>query len=175
MRAFVLFVIAGATAGASVGCGGAAPRAATVPPAEVAAAEAPPVEAPKAGDEPATADELPARGDAMCSAHSDMFGPYSLSEAQASQRYGKNARTFADAPSTKDQAIEVCGIPASRQWLRGTACVDGSTARQNGRLGSVGPGGRCGSIIDHYTVTCPEGNYDVFIDMYMCGPGESMR
>jgi hypothetical protein len=113
--------------------------------------------------------------EAVCASRTDMFGPFALDEAQAQRRYGANARTFADAPTTKARAIEVCGIPASRQWLRGTACADGSPAKQNGRSGSVGPGGRCGAIIDLYSVTCPEGNHDVHIDIYMCGPGESMR
>jgi hypothetical protein len=110
-----------------------------------------------------------------CANRPEMFGPFVLDEAQAQRRYGANARTFADAPTTKERAIEVCGIPASQQWLRGTACADGSIAKQNGRTGSVGPGGRCGAIIDYYTVTCPERDYDVYIDIYMCGPGESMR
>ena len=112
---------------------------------------------------------------AVCASRTDMFGPFALDEAQARRRYGANAKRFADAPTTKDRAIEVCGIPASRQWLRGTSCADGSPAKQNGRSGSVGPGGRCGAIIDLYSVTCPEGDYDVYIDIYMCGPGESMR
>jgi hypothetical protein len=117
----------------------------------------------------------PALDKAACAKRPDMFGPVLLDEAQAQQRYGANARTYTDAPTTKDRTIEVCGIPASRQWLRGTVCADGSSAKQNGRVGSVGPGGRCGSIIDLYTVTCPEGDHEVFIDIYMCGPGESMR
>ena len=28
-------------------------------------------------------------------------------------------------------------------------------------------------IIDLYRVTCPEGEYQVYIDIYMCGPNES--
>ncbi len=125
-----------------------------------------------AGDEATPGDPA---DQAVCASRSDMFGPFALDEAQAQRRYGTNARTFADAPTTKARAIEVCGIPASRQWLSGTACADGSPAKQNGRSGSVGPGGRCGAIIDLYTVTCPEGDHDVYIDIYMCGPGESMR
>jgi hypothetical protein len=119
--------------------------------------------------------ELPPLDKAACANRPDMLGPFALDEAQAEQRYGQNAQKFTDAPTTKARAIEVCGIPASRQWLRGTACADGSPAKQNGRVGSVGPGGRCGAIIDLYTVTCPEGSYQVFIDIYMCGPDESMR
>ncbi|HWO24495.1 MAG TPA: hypothetical protein VNO30_37390 [Kofleriaceae bacterium] len=146
---------------------GAASGAASEPAKTPDAPTGPGGEAPKPGDAPLDK--------AACAKRPDMFGPVLIDEAQAQRRYGQNARTFADAPTTKDRTIEVCGIPASRQWLRGTVCADGSSARQNGRVGSVGPGGRCGSIIDLYTVTCPEGDLEVFIDIYMCGPGESMR
>jgi hypothetical protein len=112
---------------------------------------------------------------ALCANRPDELGPVQLDEAQARQRHGANARTFTDAPSTKERPIEVCGIPASLQWLRGTACADGSPPTQRGRSGNVGMGGRCRSIIDLYKVTCPEGDHEVYIDIYMCGPGESMR
>ncbi|HSK00129.1 MAG TPA: hypothetical protein VK932_02765 [Kofleriaceae bacterium] len=154
-------------------CGGTPATTSTTPRVEPAP--------PPAGEEgqPAGEEGPPAGGEAVdtavCANRTEMFGPFALDEAQAQRRYGTNARTFADAPTTKDRAIEVCGVPASRQWLRGTACADGSPAKQNGRSGSVGPGGRCGAIIDLYSVTCPEGNHDVYIDIYMCGPGESMR
>ena len=124
--------------------------------------------------QPPGGEAKPAGDNAVCASRPEMIGPVMLDDAQAQQRYGANARTFADAPTTKERAIEVCGIPASRQWLRGTACADGSPPKQNGRSGSVGPGGRCGSIIDLYSVACPEGNYEVYIDIYMCGPNESM-
>jgi len=131
-------------------------------------------EAAKPGGEAAKPGD-PTADKAMCANRPDMFGPFALDAAQAQRRYGANARTFADAPTSKERAIEVCGIPASLQWLRGTTCADGSTAKQNGRRGSVGPGGRCGAILDLYSVACPEGDHDVYIDIYMCGPGESMH
>ena len=144
------------------------------PPADGAAAGSA-SEPAQPGGEASKPGDAPPLDKAACAKRPDMFGPVLLDEAQAQGRYGQNARTFADAPTTKERTIEVCGIPASRQWLRGTVCADGSSPRQNGRVGSVGPGGRCGSIIDLYTVTCPEGDLEVFIDIYMCGPGESMR
>lgn len=153
-------------AGLLWGCGGAAPRGATTATAPAPAGATPTGEVPAA--------HASTGQDPVCATQTGMFGPFSLNETQASQRYGKNAATYADAPTTKDKAVEVCGIPASRQWLSGTTCLDGTPAKQNGRVGSVGSGGRCGSIIDLYTVTCPEGNYDVYIDIYMCGPDESL-
>jgi hypothetical protein len=102
-----------------------------------------------------------------------MFGPFTLTGSQAAARYGHGARKVTDAPTTKDKAVEVCGIPASRSWLQSVTCAGGETPKQLGRRGSVGEGGRCGAIIDAYELGCPEQTYDVFIDIYMCGPGES--
>lgn len=165
-------VVVAAVVVAAGACGGkpTPPTAPAPKPSEV-------TQAGDGGAKPAAAKqpELPPLDKAACANRPDMFGPFALDEAQAKQRYGQNAQKFTDAPTAKDRAIEVCGIPASRQWLKGTACADGSPAKQNGRVGSVGPGGRCGAIIDLYTVTCPERDYEVFIDIYMCGPGESMR
>ncbi len=58
-------------------------------------------------------------------------------------------------------------------------CEDGSRPYNDAqevaqsRRGNVGPGGTCGTIIDLYVATCPEGEYELHIDMYHCGPGES--
>jgi len=111
----------------------------------------------------------------VCDQRSDAFGPYTLDEPQAAARYGRGAKKITDALTpTKDKAIEVCGIPASRAWLNSVTCAGGETPKQLGRRGSVGAGGRCESIIDKYGVECPEQTYEVFIDIYMCGPGESL-
>ena len=59
-------------------------------------------------------------------------------------------------------------------WLSKLTCDDGTRplsdarAAQQARTGNVGPGGKCGNIVDLYRVTCPEGDVDVFIDMYWC-------
>ena len=149
-------------------CGGSSPQptspANAVPtePVAVPAAPAAPVEEPRAA----------------CANHPDEYGPYVLTDAQAAGRYGAGAGKFTDAPTTKDKAIEVCGIPQQQAWLLNTSCADGSKAFTGrgqvagSRKGNVGPGGRCGSIIDLYVATCPEATYEVHIDMYMCGPGD---
>jgi hypothetical protein len=144
-------------------CGGSSPQATTTPapptPAEPIAA---PVEDPKAA----------------CANHPDEYGPYMLTAEQAASRYGLAATKFTDAPTTKDKAIEVCGIPAQQAWLMNTTCADGSKAFASraevpgSRRGNVGEGGRCGAIIDLYIAKCPEKQYEVHIDMYMCGPGD---
>ena len=67
-----------------------------------------------------------------------------------------------------------CGIPAEMEWLLSVTCSDGSRPFPDydhahaARVGNVGPGGKCGSIIDLYEVPCPEGTYKIFIDAYVC-------
>jgi hypothetical protein len=66
----------------------------------------------------------------------------------------------------------MCGIPAENDWLESLTCDDGSKPFGNAeevRAGNVGPGGRCGSIVDQYVVKCPGGKtYPIFIDAYVC-------
>jgi hypothetical protein len=126
-------------------------------------------------------DGAPASGGAdkaACANRSDEFGPFTLDAAQAKQRYGVGAHSYAATPTTKEHAIEVCGVTASLAWLMAATCDNGQPAFRNmgdahdSRSGSVGGGGRCGAIIDLYVAKCPEREYQVFIDMYMCGPGD---
>lgn len=149
-------------------CGGSSPQATS--PANAAAPDATP---PAVTD--AVADDDPK---AACANHPDELGPYLLTADQAARRYGMTATKLTDAPTTKTRAIEVCGIPAQQAWLLATRCADGSKAFNDrgqvpgSRRGNVGEGGRCGAIIDLYIAKCPEAEYEVHIDMYMCGPGE---
>jgi hypothetical protein len=77
--------------------------------------------------------------------------------------------------------IEVCGVTGQTSWLVALECDDGSRPFASlqqahaARLGNVGPGGRCGMIVDHYQVPCPSGVVDVYMDMYHCTPTESFR
>ena len=87
---------------------------------------------------------------------------------------GRNAKTYADVHSTKDQPVEVCGIATENEWLSSLTCTDGSHPIENRgaaeqfRVGDLGAGGRCSSIIDLYRVKCPEATYDVYLDGYVC-------
>ena len=116
---------------------------------------------------PTTACQLPKE-------HADLASPAGFSREQIAQSYGAGAHTYADAPSTKDQPIEVCGFPAAGSWLSRMTCKDGShplptrNDAEGVRVGNVGEGGRCGRIIDQYAVECPEMTYDIFIDAYRC-------
>jgi hypothetical protein len=120
------------------------------------------------------AGELPK---SVCNHREVGFAPVELTSEQLALRYGEHARTFADAPTSIDRPIEVCAPDGERAWLRRVTCEDGSNpfaspvAARDARIGNVGTGGRCGSIIDLYEVRCPEATYKVFMDMYMCPEG----
>ena len=108
-------------------------------------------------------------------------GTIRLDQAEADGRYGLGATTFPTSPSTLEKPIEVCGLIGEVMWLTQVRCDDGSSPfssldqAHSARTGSEVSGGRCKSAIDRYQVTCPESTYEVFMDFYMCGPGESPR
>lgn len=109
-----------------------------------------------------------------------LLGPNRVSEADYASRYGASAERYSEVPTSKERPLEVCGIPASGEALTRLTCDDGSRpfgddagAAAAARNGSMGSGGRCGAIIDLYTVPCPEGRYAVYVDAYFCGPAES--
>jgi hypothetical protein len=116
----------------------------------------------------------PTRACSLPKNDADLGLPAGFSKDEMAQSYGADAHTYADAPSTKDQPIEVCGFPAAGAWLARMTCKDGShpLATRNDaermRVGNAGEGGRCGRIIDQYAVECPESTYDIFIDAYRC-------
>ena len=115
----------------------------------------------------------------MCSNRPDELGPAQLTGAQTSERYGTGVTALASITTSQAHPIEVCGVGGEMAWLRQSTCADGShpySSAENpddSRAGDTGPGGRCNSIIDLYKVKCPEQTYDVYADMYLCGPGES--
>jgi hypothetical protein len=94
--------------------------------------------------------------------------------ADYAQHNGGTFVHFGDVVSTKAAPIERCGISDANKWLAGLACTNGSHPLASAgdaetmRLGNVGDGGRCSSIIDHYRVTCPDAATDIFIDAYVC-------
>lgn len=104
-----------------------------------------------------------------------------LDAAKAAARYGRGTHELASVVSTREQPIEVCGLNGQLDWLTTARCADGSapfTSREKAhaaRVGNVGAGGRCSNFVDRYQVTCPEATYEVYVDFYMCGPGEKFR
>lgn len=102
------------------------------------------------------------------------YAPIGRPKAEWDKRRGAGAKTFGEVATTKEQPIEVCGIPAEMEWLLSVTCSDGSRPFRGwdhahaARVGNVGPGGACGSIVDLYEVPCPEGTHAIYMDAYVC-------
>ncbi len=114
-------------------------------------------------------------------AETSEYAPVGRSAADWAKRRGAGARKYRDVVTAKESPVEVCGIPAQMEWLLAARCDDGSLPFRNqaddspsydrahaARVGNVGAGGACGSIIDVYEVPCPEATYRIFIDAYVC-------
>jgi len=110
---------------------------------------------------------------------SDMFGPVMWAVDEAGERWGAGLTQAAEVQTSLARPVEVCGVRGQLIWLAQLTCADGSAAFPNtdlahrARVGSMGAGGRCGTIIDLYTVTCPEASYEIYLDAYHCADGES--
>lgn len=165
-----------------VGCGGAgtAPPAREPPsPTEVpspapspdGSAEVSDAPLPQSTEPPGAPGGEPSAADCT---RPESFGPVLMSPERHAHRNGARARQFADAPTTKDNPLEECGLQRSLQRLLQLTCSDGTNpfasaqAAHRSRAGNLGPGGRCGSIIDLYRVPCPEREYEIHVDMYVC-------
>jgi hypothetical protein len=107
-----------------------------------------------------------------------------LTAEQAAARRGLNDKLFTDTASTVDEPIEVCGLMGEVEWLTRMTCADGSRPwgtdfdrAHDARRGSTmrNAPGPCGMMpVDVYAVPCPEKSYEVYMDLYMCGPGEDL-
>jgi hypothetical protein len=104
-----------------------------------------------------------------------MFGPVFLPPEGFRARNGADATKFAQLSMSKELPLEECGVRATVEKLALLRCEDGSNpfdldlrVAHASRRGNVGPGGRCGSMIDVYQVVCPERSYEVFADSYVC-------
>lgn len=111
------------------------------------------------------------------------FGVVTLTDEQWASRYAAGATELRDLRTSIERPAEVCSLDGELDFLMGLHCADGSRPFSDRdeahrfRLGNVGPGGRCGRTIDLYAVPCPEGTYQVYLDMYMCPtrePGQSL-
>jgi hypothetical protein len=111
----------------------------------------------------------------------EQFGPIQLTQEQYMRRHGAGVTDLAALKSSKSRPVEVCHVRGEQDFLLAARCADGTapftSAMQvaRARSGSVGTGGRCKTIIDLYTVACPEATYEVFMDMHMCPEGSSFR
>ncbi len=108
------------------------------------------------------------------------MGTIPWSSDRASQRWGHGLYQFSMVKSSKQVPVEICGANDSYKYIAQLACDDGfhpfpsPNGARDARVGSMGPGGSCGRIIDLYMAGCPEGQYEIYVDMYHCAEGESL-
>ena len=101
-------------------------------------------------------------------------GPVIADAGTWAARPGANAKKFSEVQSSEAKPVEVCGIEGEVEWITRVKCNDGSNpfgsqAKANeSRDSYMARGGRCNSILDRYSVKCPEATYQVFIDRYVC-------
>ncbi|HEY3352239.1 MAG TPA: hypothetical protein VGQ83_03255 [Polyangia bacterium] len=157
-----------------LGCGGQYP-----PPAAPPAAGPPPGAAPPGSAAPvvaAPADDLSQPLPCPVDPSTLGYGHVTWPAGSEAQRWGHGVTQVAAARTSKARPIEVCQVRGQLQWLMRLSCPDGTrpypdprTAHRS-RAGNVGPGGRCGRIVDRYVVPCPDRTYEVFMDLYHCTP-----
>jgi len=100
--------------------------------------------------------------------------PIFVDNATWTGRRGVNARRFADVQTTVEQPVEVCGVQGEVEWITRVTCANGSNPygtqdRANSSRDSwMSRGGHCNSILDRYSVACPEATYVIHIDRYVC-------
>lgn len=105
---------------------------------------------------------------------SGSYAPVRLAPEQWAARIGAGISRFSALATTKAMPVEVCGVQDQLAWLTQVRCDDGTNPfgslgeAHASRAGNVGGGGRCGSIIDLYVIPCPERNYEVYMDLYVC-------
>lgn len=107
------------------------------------------------------------------------FGPIPWPAGSGAERWMFTETQVASVLSSQNRPVEVCGVGGELAWLVKLTCPDGSSPfastqiAHNARIGNTGAGGRCGTIIDLYSVPCPGQAYEVYMDMYHCPPEES--
>ena len=97
-----------------------------------------------------------------------------VDDARWKARRGADARRFGDVQTSVDKPVEVCGIDGEVDWITRVTCANGSNPfgtpdrANSGRDSWMGRGGHCNSILDRYSVACPEATYVIYIDRYVC-------
>lgn len=138
-----------------------------------------PVEETPAEEETVEEEVAEASAERTCN-RPEMFGPVMVTEAEYQARYGGGETRYSAVPTSMERPVEACGVPRSQAWLAAATCDDGSRPFGHpgevagARVGSMGQGGLCGSILDLYEVPCPEATYEVYVDIYVCAEGMSL-
>lgn len=106
-------------------------------------------------------------------------GPVAITAEKAKMRYGSRLHRLATAYISQSRPVEVCGTRAQYEWLRESKCANGHSPvasikhfREASR-GLVNVQGQCSSKIDRFMLSCPEKQYNVFLDGNMCGPDDN--
>jgi hypothetical protein len=104
----------------------------------------------------------------------DGTGSVYVDKATFAKRRGAEVRRFADIKTTEAEPVEVCGIDGEVAWMTRATCKGGThpfptpDSANEGRDSYMAKGGRCNSILDRYTVECPEETYTIHVDRYVC-------
>ena len=108
--------------------------------------------------------------DIECSSH----GGQRLSSEEWGGRYGCGITDITELETSPEQPVEVCRLEGQHQFLSQLTCADGSSPYsgpreiKESRAGNIGEAGRCDEVVDLYEVPCPEGTYEVYVDLYFC-------
>jgi hypothetical protein len=108
-------------------------------------------------------------------------GPVIWAEGTGGDRWMIQQTAVAEVKSSRARPVEVCGFGGQMAWLIKLTCPDGSSPYADAdeaakaRTGSAGLGGRCETPLDRYVIVCPDGEYEIFMDLYHCLPGESFK
>jgi hypothetical protein len=101
-------------------------------------------------------------------------GPVLVDANTWAARRGAGVKRFSAVQTTEETPVEVCGIEGEVEWMTHVVCNDGSNpyrtpdVANESRDGWLARGGRCNSILDRYSVKCPEATYRIHVDRYIC-------
>jgi hypothetical protein len=101
-------------------------------------------------------------------------GPVLVDADTWAKRRGAGVKKFSSIRTSEAEPVEVCGIEDEVAWMTKVTCNDGSNpyrtpaAANESRDSWMARGGRCNSILDRYTVRCPEATYTIHVDRYVC-------
>ena len=109
-----------------------------------------------------------------CETRQGPLKPVLLAPAELPSRHGHGVTELTALETSRERPVEVCQSSGQLRFLQTLRCADGSSPFRNAaqayraRVGSVGNGGRCDSVIDLYQVPCGEKVYEVYMDLYVC-------